>query len=87
MRVSATEFARNFSRYQDEAREQPIEVTSHDRTTGYFVSPRDFKELQELRARERRSLVVGRLSRETRDAIRSSKMSPEHAHLDDLMDE
>jgi len=86
MRVSATDFARNFSRYQDEAREEPIEVTSHERTTGYFVSPRDFSELLELRAKSRRALIIGQLSKDTLAAISDSEMSPTHAHLNALMD-
>lgn len=86
MRVSATYFARQFARFQGEAREEPIEVTSHDRTTGYFISPSDYAELQELRAMKRRNLRVGLLSEDAREAIRSSNMSPEHSHLNALMD-
>lgn len=87
MRITATEFARNFSRYQDEAREEPIEVTSHDRTTGYFVSPREYAELEELRAKARRILRVGDLPAEVLEAIQNSAMSNKHDHLNALMDQ
>ncbi|MEH2482207.1 hypothetical protein V1282_005564 [Nitrobacteraceae bacterium AZCC 2146] len=86
MRVTATEFAKNFGRYQDEAREEPIEVTTHDRTTGYFVSPRAYEEFQELRAKSRQNLQVGALSPETVELIRSSKMSDRHDALNALLD-
>jgi hypothetical protein len=41
MVVPATEFARNFGRYREEARHEPVAVQSHGRITGYFVSARE----------------------------------------------
>ncbi len=52
--VTATEFAKSFGRYKEEAQREPIAITSHGRISGYFVSEREFKELQRLRALERR---------------------------------
>jgi prevent-host-death family protein len=51
MRVTATSFIRHFGVYQDDARDEPIEVTSHGRTIGYFISIRDFDEYQVLQKR------------------------------------
>ncbi len=86
MRVPATEFVREFSRYKDEAREEPVEVTNHDRVTGVFISPKDFSELLELRAKSARSLIVGQLSAQNLADIRAAKMATKHADLDALMD-
>lgn len=45
--VPASEFARNFGRYRELAQREPIAVTSHGRTTGYFVSAEQFERLQQ----------------------------------------
>ena len=85
-RVQATAFVREFGKFQDEVREEPIEVVSHNRVTGYFVSPREFEELQQLRATVRRSVVAGQLSQSLVEALRESRMDPQHDHLNSLMD-
>ncbi|MWC42427.1 type II toxin-antitoxin system Phd/YefM family antitoxin, partial [Sphingomonas carotinifaciens] len=48
--VAATEFARNFGRYREEAQREPVAVVTHNRVTGYFVSARDYDEYQRLKA-------------------------------------
>ncbi len=61
--VSATEFSRNFARYQDEAIEaKVIHVTSHGRVIGAYLSAREAEHYEQLKRRERQSLVVGELS-------------------------
>ncbi|HEY0442411.1 MAG TPA: type II toxin-antitoxin system Phd/YefM family antitoxin [Xanthobacteraceae bacterium] len=85
-KVSATQFARQFARFQHEARRETVVVVSHDRPVGYFLSPEEFAEFEELRAKARRHLRAGALSEETIRAIRAARMAPEHAHLDALMD-
>ena len=85
--VTATDFVRNFARYQHEAHREPVAVTSHGRTTGYFVSPEDYAEFQELRAKARQVLPVGRLPDDVVNALRSTEMDARHAHLDALMDD
>jgi hypothetical protein len=63
--VRATEFARNFARYQDEAIEaKVIVVTSHDRVVGGYLSASELAHYERLKAREREVLVVGELSDE-----------------------
>lgn len=61
--VSATEFSRNFARYQDEAIEaKVIHVTSHGRVIGAYLSAREAEHYEQLKRRERLSLIVGELS-------------------------
>jgi prevent-host-death family protein len=85
--VTATEFAKAFGRYKEEAQREPIAITSHGRVSGYFISAREFEELQRLRAFERRVHRVSDLPAEIADAIEGSKMSPAHDHLNKLLDE
>ena len=85
--VTATEFAKTFGRYKEEAQREPIAITSHGRVSGYFISAREFEELQRLRAFERRVHRVSDLPAEIADAIEGSKMSPAHDHLNKLLDE
>ena len=86
MRVSATEFARRFASIQHEAHREPVAVTSHGRTTGYFLSPESYAEFEELKAKARRILRVGQLSDETLRAIRATAMDSRHSALNALMD-
>jgi len=52
--VRATEFSRNFARYQDEAIEaKVIIVTSHDRVVGGYLSASELAHYEKLKARER----------------------------------
>ena len=85
--VTATEFAKSFGRYKEEAQRQPIAITSHGRISGYFVSEREFKELQRLRELERRVFRIKDLPPGLAKAIKASKMSAEHDHLNALLDE
>ncbi|HVL70384.1 MAG TPA: type II toxin-antitoxin system Phd/YefM family antitoxin [Beijerinckiaceae bacterium] len=84
-RVTATEFQRNFARFQHDR--ETVAVTSHGRTTGYFVSPEEYAELDRLRTKARRVLRVGELPDDTVRALKRSRMDPRHASLDGLMDE
>jgi len=60
--VRATDFARNFARYQDEAiRKKVVVVTSHDRVVGGYLSADELTHYQRLKARESEVLVVGAL--------------------------
>jgi hypothetical protein len=60
--VKATDFVRNFARYQDEAfRARVIVVTSHDRVVGGYLSADELANYQRLKAREREVLIVGEL--------------------------
>lgn len=60
--VPATEFARNFGRYQDEALGgATVMVTSHGRVVGGFISASEVEHFERLKRREREILRVGAL--------------------------
>ena len=74
MTVSASEFARNFGRYQDEAmRAKVINVTSHGRVVGGYLSVEELTHYENLKQRERKVLVVSELDDETMKMISESK--------------
>jgi hypothetical protein len=68
--VPATEFSRNFARYRDEAIEaKVINVTSHGRVIGAYLSASEAAHYELLKRRERHSLIVGDLPDEVVEAI------------------
>lgn len=85
--VPATEFTRNFGQYREIAQREPIAVTSHGRATGYFVSAVEYEELQRLKASGRRSRAVADMTKEEIEQMAAGRMSPEHDHLNSLLDE
>lgn len=84
--VSAAEFARNFGRYKEAAQREPVAVTSHGRTSGYFLSAVEFDAYQQLKARTTRALHVSELSQGVVDQIAATRMDPAHDHLNALLD-
>lgn len=86
VRVTATEFAKNFGRYREEAQREPVAITSHGRTSGYFVSPHEYAELERLRAFERRVYRIEELPASVVQAIAEPTMDPRHEHLNALLD-
>jgi PHD/YefM family antitoxin component YafN of YafNO toxin-antitoxin module len=84
--VSATEFAKNFGRYKEYAQREPVAITSHGRTSGFFVSAHEYGELQRLRALERRAYRLNELPAEIADAIEVARMNPAHDYLNELME-
>ena len=61
--VTASEFARNFGRYRDEAATgEIVNVTIRGRVIGGFLSARQLEEYRQLKRRAQESLVVGELS-------------------------
>jgi PHD/YefM family antitoxin component YafN of YafNO toxin-antitoxin module len=83
--VSATDFVKNFGQYREQAQREAIAVTSHGRTSGYFISEHEYQELLAL-ASTRRTYHVSELPEETMAAIAKAEMNPAHSHLDALMD-
>ena len=76
--VRATDFARNFARYQDQAiQSKVIVVTSHDRIVGGYLSASELAHYEQLKARERQVLVVGALSDETVSDIEAAEYGRE----------
>jgi prevent-host-death family protein len=85
--VTASEFARNFGLYREIAQREPVAVTSHGRTTGYFVSAVEYDDLQRLKALMPRSRAVVELSETEIAEIARTRMSERHDHLDALLQE
>lgn len=72
--VNASEFARNFGRYQDEAiLSKVIVVTSHSRVVGGYLSAEELEHYERLKAREREVLRIEALDEETLNEIRAAE--------------
>ncbi|MGH7102189.1 MAG: hypothetical protein ACREFJ_07310 [Acetobacteraceae bacterium] len=82
--VPASEFTRNFGRYRMRAQRRAIAVSSHGEITGYFVGPDEYAEFRRFRE-SRHSFATAELPEEKVAAIRSSRMDPRHAHLDQML--
>ena len=68
------------------AQRQPVAVTSHGRTTGYFIAAEDYEAFKRFKD-DRRSFATAELSEEKANAISASRMDARHAHLDAMLDE
>jgi hypothetical protein len=76
--VPATEFSRNFARYRDKATEAKIiHVTSHGRVIGAYLSASEAAHYEQLKRRERQSLVVGNLPDDVVAAIETAEYGVE----------
>jgi hypothetical protein len=76
--VRASDFSRNFARYQDDAiAAKVINVTSHGRVIGAYLSAAELAHYELLKRREREVLVVGNLDDETMSAIESAEYGAE----------
>lgn len=84
--VPATEFVKNFGQYKERAQREVIAITSHGRTSGYFVSEHEYREYMLLKARARHAYHVSELPDETIMAIAQAQMNPAHDYLNALMD-
>jgi hypothetical protein len=85
--VPATEFAKNFGRYREMAQRESVAITSHGRTSGYFVSEHEYAEYQRLKSRARRAYHVSELPEATITALENARMNPVHDHLNSLLDD
>lgn len=85
--VTATEFAKSFGRYKEEAQREPVAITSYGRISGYFVAAREYEELRRLREFERRVYRLKGLPKEIAEAIKASRMDASHDHLNALLEE
>lgn len=72
--VRATEFSRNFAKYQDEAIDaKVISVTSHGRVVGAYLSVQELAHYERLKQRERKVLIVGELDDDDISAIETAE--------------
>jgi PHD/YefM family antitoxin component YafN of YafNO toxin-antitoxin module len=85
--ITATEFAKSFGRYKEEAQREPVAITSYGRISGYFVSAREYEELRRLREFERRVYRLKNLPKEIAEAIKAAKMDSAHSHLNALLED
>jgi hypothetical protein len=83
--VPASEFIKNFGRYEIEAQREAVAVSSHGQIVGFFVAPHEYQELCRLNGM-RRSFTTEDLSNEEFEAIASSRMDPRRDHLDKILD-
>jgi PHD/YefM family antitoxin component YafN of YafNO toxin-antitoxin module len=86
LEVPATKFVKNFGQYKEQVQREAIAITSHGRTSGYFVSEHDFKEYLLLKAHSRHAYHISELPEETVSAIATVQMNPSHDHLNSLLD-
>jgi PHD/YefM family antitoxin component YafN of YafNO toxin-antitoxin module len=85
--VPATEFCRNFATYQRQVQREPIQVQSHGKTTGYFVSAEEFERVQRILSESRKAYHPAELPPHLRTAVAKARMSPKHAKLNRLLKE
>lgn len=72
--VNATEFVRNFGRYQHEAiRSKVIVITSHQRVVGGYLSADELENYRRLKARDREVLLTRELDDETLAQIEAAE--------------
>lgn len=76
--VPATDFSRNFGKYQDEAiKTGVINVTSHGRIVGAYLSAAELERFELLKRREREVLKIAELDDDTIAAIEASEYGAE----------
>ena len=85
--VPVSRLSRTLGQLNEVAAQEPIEITSHGRSLGYFVPTETYQEFVRLKASSRRVRLVTDHSREEIDRIASGRMDPRHDHLNALMDE
>ena len=85
--VPSTEFTRNFGVYREIVQREPVAVLSHGRPTGYFISAIEYQEFQRLKALSRRSIMTVDLTENEIAQIAATRMSPEHDHLNSLLED
>jgi hypothetical protein len=83
--VPASEFIRNFGRYQVQAQREPVAVSSHGQVIGYFVGPDGYEAFKRFQDK-RHSFATEELSDEKIKAIAGSRMDPQHDRLSTLLD-
>jgi hypothetical protein len=76
--VSASDFVRNFGRYQHEAiRSKIVVVTSYNRVVGGYLSAEALEDYERLKAREREVLKLAELDDATLVDIASAEYGAE----------
>ena len=84
--VPASEFTRNFGRYQALARNAAVAVSNHGHVTGHFITAEEYEAFKRYEG-SLPSFATVDLSDDDADAIAASRMDLRHDHLNALLDE
>lgn len=76
--VSATDFVKNFGQYKEQVQREVIAITTHGRTSCYFISEHEY---MFLKAHTRQAYPVSELPKETIDGVAKAQMDASHDHL------
>ncbi|QSB02013.1 type II toxin-antitoxin system Phd/YefM family antitoxin [Methylomonas sp. EFPC1] len=86
LEVSETDFVKHFGQYRERVQREAIAVTSHGRTSGFFVSEEEYKEYLQLKANARKAYSISDLPKDTIKSLATSVMNSSHDHLKEFMD-
>jgi PHD/YefM family antitoxin component YafN of YafNO toxin-antitoxin module len=84
--VPATKFVKNFGQYREQAQREVIAITSHGRTSGYFLSEHEYLDYMQLKANARKAYSASELPEDTINALATVQMNSSHDYLNSLMD-
>lgn len=74
LQVPATAFSRSFGKYRDEVHSVGvIEITSHDRVVGAYISAKELEHFNALKKRERQVIRVEDVNDELIEAIKNAR--------------
>lgn len=76
---------KHFGEDKEKVQRQPTAITSHGRTSGYFVSQHEYDEYLKLKSQARQVYGLDDLTDSTIDALSKAEMNAEHNHLNALM--
>ncbi len=85
LEVTASQFVKHFGEDKEKLQRQPTAITSHGRTSGYFVSQHEYDEYLKLKSQARQVYGLDDLTDSTIDALSKAEMNAEHNHLNALM--
>jgi PHD/YefM family antitoxin component YafN of YafNO toxin-antitoxin module len=86
LEVPATKFVKNFGQYREQVQREAIAITSHGRTSGYFLAEHEYMEYLQLKANSRKAFNISELPDETVNALATVQMDATQDHLNSLMD-
>lgn len=82
--VPSAELLRHFGHYRDMAQREPVVISSRGRDALVLLSTEEY---QRLKRRDRQVLLLEEMDDDLLDALEKSEMSPEHDHLNALVED